>query len=134
MQVRILLRGAKKKARPRGARPALKINYKVMKKRFIQKSDLGEIMETLTETAMKYAGKMDLTMRVHSWIDDNVLSVRVTDNAQRILKDMDYVIVDELDTWDMIVDDTISDAISILEKQEEAKKAREEGESTTDTK
>lgn len=82
-------------------------------------------METLTETAMLHAGKMELTMRVHSWIDDNVLSVRVTDNAQRILKNMDYVIVDELDTWDMIVDDTISDAISILEKQEAAKKARE---------
>lgn len=105
-----------------------------MKKRFIQKSDLGEIMETLTETAMRHAGKMELTMRLHSWIDDNVLSVRVTDNAQRILKNMDYVIVDELDTWDMIVDDTISDAISILEKQKADKRAREEGESTTNTK
>lgn len=92
-------------------------------------------METLTETAMLHAGKIDLTMRVHSWIDDIVLSVRVTDNAQRILKNMNYVIVDELDTWDMIVDDTISDAISILEKQKADKRAREEqqGESSTTT-
>lgn len=106
-----------------------------MEKRFIKKTDLGEIMEELTKAAMRHAGKLELMIRVHSWCDENVMTVMVTDHASQVLKKMDYIIVDELETWDMIVDDTISDAIYVLEKQEVDKKAREEQkEETTNTK
>lgn len=93
-------------------------------------------MKELTEAAMRHAGDLELTIRVHSWCDENVMTVMVTDHASQVLKKMDYIIVDELETWDMIIDDTISDAIYLLEKQEADKKAREKQkeQSTTNTK
>jgi hypothetical protein len=120
-------RAQKKRARPQGARPKLKINYKVMKEKlFIQESDLGEILEALAEEAIKHSDKFS----THATIacDYDALHLRVDVRNKQTFKELvskTYYIVRELENNDSVVDDTIILAIGKFRIQQE-KEAQEE--------
>lgn len=90
-----------------------------MKKKFIQKSDLGEIMETLAERAMAHGEKIDLSMSISGFLGESTLTVSMRDaRSFKLLKKQTYIIIDELETWDDILDDTIGDAVILWEREQ----------------
>lgn len=118
----------RKKARPRGARPKHKINYKVMEKKFIQKSDLGEIMECLAERAVKNADKVSLEICVEKLVDDVELVVKVRDkNTWDTAVVNRYVIIERIHDDLDISEDTFDAAFDVIKAKKEAeRKAQEE--------
>lgn len=120
MAVRIRLTGTKK-ARPRGARPETKIKNKVMKKKFIQKDDLGDILESIAEKAIEISKDFDTEIVFRKLEDDVVMDVIVksarASRAFETMAEQTYDIIDNLcDDMD-VLDETISAAKAKAEKQ-----------------
>lgn len=76
-------------------------------------------METLAERTMAYGGIIDLSMNIYREKGEIMLSVCVRDaNSLKPIKRQVYTIIDELETWDDVLDDTIGDAVILLERSQ----------------
>lgn len=79
-------------------------------------------METLAEGAMAHRGKIDLNMHIYSINSEKgeiMLSVCVSDTSSlKPIKRQVYTIIDELETWDDVLDDTIGDAVTLWEREQ----------------
>lgn len=113
-----------KEGPPTRGKAETKINNKVMKKNYIQKSDLGEILEELTERALKHSESIEVNMIVRQFCNEEVLDVNVkAKGGFESLASRSYVIIDDIkDSYD-VGDDTVSEALARLEQ-----KAKDEAE------
>lgn len=76
-------------------------------------------METLAERAMAQEEKIYLDMSISSWRGEPTLEVCIRDaRSFKSLKKQTYTIIDELETWDYILDDTIGDALAQWETEQ----------------
>ena len=100
-------------------------------KLYIQESDLGDILETLAEEAIKHSDKFSTHATIAN--DYDGLHLRVDVRNRQTYKELvskTYYIVRELESDDDVVDDTITLAIGKFQK-EQAEKEQEEQESET---
>lgn len=102
-----------------------------MEKKFIQKSDLGEIMESLAECGMKHP-ELRLCMDIETWLGEQLLKVKVYDASFNTLAAQDYVMIDGIEDEPDVLEQTVDKAVAEMQKQDAEKK--EEVESTTNTK
>ena len=95
-----------------------------MKKNYIQKSDLGEILEELTGRALKHSESLEVNMTVRQFCNEEILEVNVrAKGGFESLASRTYVIIDDVkDSYD-VGDDTVSEAFARLEQ-----KAKDEAE------
>lgn len=76
-------------------------------------------METLAERAMAHVEKIDLSMHIYGLKEETTLSVCVRDaSSLKPIKRQVYTIIDELETWDDVLDDTIGDAVILWERSQ----------------
>lgn len=101
-------------------------------KRFIQESDLGEILEALAEEAIKHSDKFSTHATIANDYDGLHLRVDVRNKSTyKELVSKTYYIVRELENEDNVVDDTITLAIGKFQKEQEEKEAQESESETT---
>ena len=75
-------------------------------------------METLAERAMAHGEKIDLDMNISGRMGPT-LTVSMRDaRSFKLLKEQKYTIIDELETWDDVLDDTIGDAVTLWEREQ----------------
>lgn len=100
-------------------------------KLYIQESDLGDILETLAEEAIKHSDKFSTHATIAGDYDGLNLRVDVLNaRTYKTVVSKTYYIVRELENSDDVVDDTITLAIGKFQK-EQAEKEQEEQESET---
>jgi hypothetical protein len=89
-----------------------------MKKNYIQKSDLGEILEALTERALKHSESIEVDMTVRQFCNEEVLEVNVRAKGRfESIASRSYVIIDDIkDSYD-VGDDTVSEALARLDQK-----------------
>lgn len=121
-----------KKPRPQGARAKIKINYKVMEKSFIHKSDLGEVVSALATRALENVETLTTKIEIRntSW-DGPKLNVEVSDaESFKTLSSTSYMIVGETIADADMYRNTIGTALEEQKKRVAYKEAQEESTSS----
>lgn len=97
-----------------------------MKKKFIQKSDLEDILGHLSERALKNADKVDLEICFHKFNGEQIMVIGLTDMEFNRLSKEDYTIIDDL-CDDMVVSEEIFDrGLEALDEREREKTRQNE--------
>lgn len=98
-----------------------------MKKKFIQKSDLEDILGHLSERALKNADKVDLEIRFHKFNGEQIMVVDLVDMELNRLSKENYTIIDDL-CDDMVVSEEIFDRglEALAEREREKTRQNEE--------
>lgn len=94
-----------------------------MKKKFIQKNDLGDILESIAEKAIEISKDFDTEIVFRKLGDDVVMDVIVksarASRAFETMAEQTYDIIDNLSDDMDVIDETISAAKAKAEKQNE---------------
>lgn len=90
--------------------------------------DLGEIMGVLAEKALAHVGEMEVRITIKKPLCEPgaVMEVDVKDRVFRTLSSKEYTIVESLKDCCDVEDETIGDALVVLEKLEVERRATEE--------
>lgn len=90
-----------------------------MKRKFIQKCNLGEIMEALAERALDHTGESEIEVSItfNEWRGEDVFAVRIRSRKTfDTIAQQEYVIIDnEADEFD-VMEDTITAALVAIEQ------------------
>lgn len=91
-----------------------------MEKNYVLKSDLGEIMESIAERTLAHNDRMRVNMSVEKWLDENRLNVAIytVNGSYQQLADRTYIIVDDIKHDVDVADETVGDALVMLERLE----------------
>ena len=128
-----------KKARHRG-KAKIKNHNKVMEKKFIKESDLGEILEYLAEKALKNVEKVELEITFGDFLNELTMNVRLREKQTReTLVRQSYTIIKNVQDEYGISEDIFDKGFKEMERkaaqkkaEEEERKAAEAAESVTD--
>lgn len=115
--------GHKRRPAHEGQGHKQKSKNKVMKKKFIQKNDLGDILESIAEKAIEISKDFDTEIVFRKLGDDVVMDVIVksarASRAFETMAEQTYDIIDNLSDDMDVIDETISAAKAKAEKQNE---------------
>lgn len=91
-----------------------------MEKKFIQKCNLGEILEELAEKAIANAEVMDVDITFKEWRGERIMEVSTRSKKDyRKVNSQEFTIIDkDMDEMD-VVEDTITAALALIESEEE---------------
>ena len=91
-----------------------------MEKKFIQKCNLGEILEELAEKAIANAEVMEVDITFKEWRGERIMEVSTrSKNDYRRVNSQEFTIIDkDMDEMD-VVEDTITAALALMESKEE---------------
>ena len=96
-----------------------------MKKKFIKREDLGEILETLAEGSMKHP-ELRVSMDIETWLGEQLLKVRAYDTRLNLRASQDYTIINGIEDDYDVLDQTVEKAVADMERMEAEKKSKEE--------
>lgn len=100
-----------------------------MKTKFVLKDDLGDILESIAEAAIKHSSEVSVEIRFTSYVGVQTMTVRTSRNGgdYATLDKSEFRIVDKVTDDYAIVDETIDVALKNLEalKAEEARREEE---------
>ena len=115
MAVRICLTGTKNRPNTVGGRVTPKHSY-TMKAKFVLKDDLGDILESIAESALKHSDEVNVHVKFSAYA--GVQEMKVTTQQKygmyEILDCSEYRIVDKLIDEYQIFDDTIGAGLKKL--------------------
>ena len=97
--------------------------------KFILKDDLGDILESIAESAIEHSREVSVEIRFTAYVGVQTMTVRTSRNGGDFatLNKVDFRIVDKVTDDYSIVDETIDVALKNLEalKAEEARREEE---------
>lgn len=100
-----------------------------MKTKFVLKDDLGDILESIAESALKHSSEVCVEIRFACYVGVQIMTVRTSRNGGDFatLNKEEYRIVDKITDDCTIEDETIGVALKNLEalKAEEARREEE---------
>lgn len=99
------------------------------KKLYIQSEDLGVIMEALAQKALDHVGDMNVETSIRRVCHDTILDVDVRSNDYERLATATYYVLDEVQDYLDVIDQTIGSALVKMEqiaKQKEVTPSNEE--------
>ena len=127
MAVRIHLTGTKNRPNTVGGRVTPKTQLTMDK--FILKDDLGDILESIAESAIEHSREVSVEVRFTAYVGVQTMTVRTSRNGGDFanLNRVEYRIVDKITDDYSIEDETIGVALKNLEalKAEEARREEE---------
>ena len=127
MAVRFCLTGTKNRPNTVGGRVTPKHSYTMDK--FILKDDLGDILESIAESAIEHSREVSVEIRFTAYVGVQTMTVRTSRNGGDFanLNRVEYRIVDKITDDYSIEDETIGTALKNLEalKAEEARREEE---------
>ena len=131
MAVRICLTGTKNRPNTVGGRVTPKTQLTMDK--FILKDDLGDILESIAESAIEHSREVSVEVRFTAYVGVQTMTVRTSRNGGDFanLSRVEYRIVDKITDDYSIEDETIGTALKNLEKLK-AEEARKEEENNND--
>lgn len=128
MAVRIRLTGTKNRPNTVGGRVTPKHSY-TMKTKFVLKDDLGDILESIAESAIEHSREVCVEISFTCYVGVQTMTVRTSRNGGDFatLNKVDFRIVDKVTDDYAIVDETIDVALKNLGsiKEEEARREAE---------
>lgn len=100
-----------------------------MKTKFVLKDDLGDILESIAESAIEHSSEVIVEIRFTAYVGVQTMTVRTSRNGGDFatLDKSEFRIVDKVTDGYAIVDETIDVALKNLEalKAEEARREEE---------
>ena len=104
-----------------------------MKTKFVLKDDLGDILESIAESAIEHSREVNVEIRFTDYVGVQTMTVWTSRNGgdYAVLNKVDYRIVDKVTDDYAIVDETIEVALKNLEALK-AEEARREAENNND--
>ena len=100
-----------------------------MKTKFVLKDDLGDILESIAESAIEHSNEVSVEILFHAYVGVQTMTVRTSRNGgdYATLDKSEFRIVDKVTNDYAIVDETIDVALKNLEslKAEEARREEE---------
>ena len=100
-----------------------------MKTKFVLKDDLGDILESIAESAIEHSNEVSVEISFHAYVGVQTMTVRTSRNGgdYATLNKVEYRIVDKITDDYSIEDETIGIALKNLEalKAEEARREEE---------
>ena len=100
------------------------------KKLYIQSDDLGVIMEALAAKALDHVGDMNIETSIRRVCHDTILDVVVRSNDYERLATATYYVLDEVQDYLDVIDQTIGSALVKMDqnamKKEEVTPSNEE--------
>lgn len=88
------------------------------KKHYIQSEDLGVIMEALAAKALEHADKMAVDINIRQFCGDTMLDIVVRSKDYERLSSQTYHIIDEVQDYLDVLDQTTGAALAKLEQIE----------------
>lgn len=104
-----------------------------MKTKFVLKDDLGDILESIAESAIEHSNEVSVGISFSAYVGVQTMTVRTSRNGgdYATLNKEEYRIVDKVTEDYAIVDETIDVALKNLEALK-AEEARREAENNND--
>lgn len=100
-----------------------------MKTKYVLKDDLGDILESIAESAIEHSNEVSVGISFHEYAGVQIMTVRISrnDGDYGTLDQSEFRILDKLMDEYHISDETIGVALKNLEKLKAEEARREEG-------